>query len=412
MAQYFTDFRENAIATGTPAGWTARWTAGTVTYAIQNDTSGNNASGKRLFVDQGTTGTRLLSWNIIDADPARDRVQIKALVRHLVASDASANTYGGVVGRGSGATPSESAAGICLGTDSSGYDEDIRAWQVDAGTRTFTPQIGGEAGGVWNATDYFWLTADLDGVTDTVSIASAADPNTPIASGSRSDLTVTGAGWVGVLSYGSLTELQVLAFGVGTGGDAAPIGPVSPSAAPTIGTITPSGTTASVPYTGLDLYATGVEYRIDGGAWVDAGATNPIELTGLTESTPYDIEIRAYNADGPGPVSTLATFTTTAGTLVKGATITLYSGATPQASLTDLRVLWWDATAPDGTAPDYYSASESTDASGVLSIDLDAVTTLSVGDYGYLHVHKAGTLGNAYQDALVFAGAVQVQDIG
>lgn len=410
MARYFTDFRENSIGSGTPEGWTARWSSGSVTYAIENDASGNNASGKRLFVDQVSTGSRLLSWNKVDADPARDRVQIKALVRHLVVASASANVYGGVVGRGSGASPSENAAGICLGTDSTGFDEDIRPWQVSDGTKTFTPQIGGEAGGVWNKTDYYWLTADLDGVTDTVSIASAADPNTPIASGSRSDLTVTGAGWVGVVSFGSLTELQVLAVGIGTGGDSAPIEPVAPSTSPTIGTITPSGTTASVPYTGLDLYATGVEYRIDGGAWVDAGITSPIGLTGLTESTEYDIEIRAYNADGPGPISTPATFT--AGTLGKGVTITLYNGTTPQANLTDLRVLWWDATAPDGTAPDYYSATGSTDASGVLSIDINAVTALSVGDYGYLHVHKAGTLGNSYQDALVFAGAVQVQSIG
>lgn len=147
---------------------------------------------------------------------------------------------------------------------------------------------------------------------------------------------------------------------------------------------------------------------------VTAIGAQPVTVTGLTASTPYYLHfVHTDAAANDSAVASSAQFTTDAETVVvKGATITLYNGATPQSSLTDLRVLWWDATAPDGTAPDYYSSTESTDAAGLLSIDIDAVTALSVGDYGYLHVHKAGTLGNQYRDAVVFSGAVQVQDIG
>jgi len=413
MAQYFTDFRENAIASGTPAGWTARWSTSNFTRAIEADASGHNASGKRLALAGAVAAAmKGVSWNALDADADRATVQVRVLIRSFAQSDASANFYGGPYARGSGASSSENAVFGGMGTDSTGFDEDIRAAQAAAGSRTYV--FGGnDAGpGAWVPAGYYWLTTTISGTTATTTIASVSEPETVLHTAVKSDLTVTAAGHVGFLIFSSLANFHILAFSVGTGADTATFAPVAPTTAPTIGTITPSGTTASVPYTGLDLYATGVEYRLNGGAWVDAGVTNPIELTGLTESTPYDIEVRAYNAAGPGPVSTLATFTTTAGTTVKGATITLYSGATPQANLTDLRVLWWDATAPDGMAPDYYSATESTDAAGLLSIDLDAVTTLSVGDYGYLHVHKAGTLGNQYRDALVFAGSVQVQDIG
>ncbi|MCO6443626.1 MAG: fibronectin type III domain-containing protein [Anaerolineae bacterium] len=408
MAQYFTDFRENAIASGTPAGWTARWTTTGVTRAIQSQATGHNGSGKQLRVTHSTTAQRFTSWDVIDADPNRETIAVTMLARVAV-DGAGVNVFGGPGARGSGATGGENSLSAVFGSDSNGFEE-FRLAKALNGTRTYTVANAGSPDD-WEPTNYYWLTLTASGTTATLSVATVENPTVEIATAQITDAE-TGVGWAGVWTYGSLTDLQILAVGVGTGGDSAPRTPVAPTTSPTIGTITPSGTSASVPYTGLDLYATGVEYRIDGGAWVDAGVTNPISLSGLTESTEYDIELRAYNAAGPGPISTLATFTTTAGTLVKGATITLYNGSTLQANLTDLRVLWWDATAPDGTAPDYYSATESTDAAGLLSIDLDAVTALSVGDYGYLHVHKAGTLGNAYQDALVFAGAVQVQDIG
>lgn len=398
MAKFWEDWRTSTLD-AEPSGWTKLFvTAGTL-YRVEADTSGHAPAGRRLLIDKSATDRAAIRFDAVGT--LESDVQVRLLVRSVGGATAQ---YGGPAVRLSGAAGTETALYGSFAT--SGRISNV---QLNAGTSSVLG-FGGSVG-IYTTSGYYWLTITTSGSTVTTTIASVATPETIIDTATHT-AAVVGAGGVGIFASWSTAVLHVLAVGVGTDGDVAPYAPLPPTTAPTIGTITPSGTTASVPYTDLDPYATGVEYRIDGGAWVDAGVTNPIGLAGLTESTEYDIELRAYNAAGPGPISTLATFTTTAGTVVKGATITLYNGSTPQASLTDLRVLWWDATAPDGTAPDYYSATESTDASGVLSIDLDAVTTLSVGDYGYLHVHKAGTLGNAYQDALVFAGAVQVQDIG
>lgn len=398
MAKFWEDWRTSTLD-AEPSGWTKQFVTSGTLYRVEADTSGHAPAGRRLLIDKSATDRAAIRFDAVGA--LESDVQVRLLVRSVGGAIAQ---YGGPAARLSGAAGTETALYGAL--TSSGQIGNV---QLNAGASSVLG-YGGSTG-VYASSNYYWLTITASGSTVTTTIASVATPETIIDTATHT-AAVIGAGGVGIFASWTTAVLHVLAVGVGTGGDVAPYGPLAPTTAPTIGTITPSGTSASVPYTGLDPYATGVEYRIDGGAWVDAGATNPIGLAGMTESTEYDIELRAYNAAGPGPISTLATFTTTAGTVVKGATITLYNGSTPQANLTDLRVLWWDATAPDGTAPDYYSATESTDASGVLSIDIDAVTTLSVGDYGYLHVHKAGTLGNSYQDALVFAGAVQVQDIG
>lgn len=79
----------------------------------------------------------------------------------------------------------------------------------------------------------------------------------------------------------------------------------------TIGTITTTETTASVPYTYSTADFDTIEYRIDGGAPVTASAS-PQALTGLTSATTYGIEFRAVNAFGNGAWSTSAPFATSA----------------------------------------------------------------------------------------------------
>lgn len=147
---------------------------------------------------------------------------------------------------------------------------------------------------------------------------------------------------------------------------------------------------------------------------LDLGNVLAYSHTGLAAESPHSYRVRAYNAAGDGPWSASFGGDTTGAeaVAVKGAMITLYADSTPQASITGIRALWWDATAPDSTAPDYYTATASTDGSGVLTLDLDAATALDVGDYGYMVLHKDGTVGNQYRDALEFAGAVQITDIG
>lgn len=185
------------------------------------------------------------------------------------------------------------------------------------------------------------------------------------------------------------------------------------------GTTTASGTVSTNEATGT-LYWIASANATESAATVKAGGsqavsatgTQSVSVSGLTASTSYYLHY--LHRDGAGndsAVATSAQFTTEAEVVaVKGASIALYNGSTPQASITGIRALWWDVTAPDAT-PDYYTASASTDASGVLTLDLDATTALAIGDYGYLLLHKDGTLGNLYRDALEFAGAVQITDI-
>lgn len=84
-----------------------------------------------------------------------------------------------------------------------------------------------------------------------------------------------------------------------------------PAGVVTIGSITVGGTTASVPFEYSATDATGYQYQLDSGA-VQAVTTNPINLTGLTVSTPYSIKVRAVNAGLPGDWSATANFTTSA----------------------------------------------------------------------------------------------------
>lgn len=256
------------------------------------------------------------------------------------------------------------------------------------------------------------MTVTISGNSVVTQITSAADPGTILDTATMTGATVSAAGWAGFFVFSPLSNFHVLAFSVGTGGDSAPYGPLAPTSTPTIGTITPSGTGASVEYSGLDLYASAVEYRIDGGEWVNGGSSGSFSVSGLSESTEYDIEIRAVNADGGGPASAISTFETTAGMVLKGASIVLHNGSSPQIGIDDLRVFWWDSLTPTDSAPDYYNDTESTDGSGLLVLDLDAATALEIGDYGYLLVHKDGTIENEYRDALVFGGAIQLTDIG
>jgi surface protein len=91
------------------------------------------------------------------------------------------------------------------------------------------------------------------------------------------------------------------------------INPVAPSA-PTITSATPGNGTAAVAFTAPTSNGgsaiTDYEYRLDGGAWVSVGSTSsPFTITGLTNGTSYQVELRAVNGVGPGPESVPVTVT-------------------------------------------------------------------------------------------------------
>ncbi|WP_090369220.1 putative Ig domain-containing protein [Nitrosospira sp. Nl5] len=94
----------------------------------------------------------------------------------------------------------------------------------------------------------------------------------------------------------------------------------------------------------------------------------------------------------------------------KGIQITLNSRASlePVVSVTAITARFWDSATAAG-APLLKTDTASLDGSGVIELDIDSVTSLSVGDYGYLSLYKAGATP---ADDLHFAGRVPVVDIG
>lgn len=141
---------------------------------------------------------------------------------------------------------------------------------------------------------------------------------------------------------------------------------------------------------------------------VNATGVQNVSATGLSPATGYYWHYQQQDAaTNDSTVATSAQFTT-ASAAVKGASITLHDGTTPQASITNILALWWDAASPTG-APAFESSTASTDASGVMTLDLDNDTALAIGATGFLMLYKLD--GTDHRDSLVFAGQVDVVDI-
>ena len=143
---------------------------------------------------------------------------------------------------------------------------------------------------------------------------------------------------------------------------------------------------------------------------VSTTGVKAFSATGLLPSTAYYAHFHHRDAsNNDSTVSSSSSFTTAAsGT--KGARVSLFSGASAQASLTDLTVCWWDITTPHTWgAPLLKVNNEATDGSGLLEISLAGVTALALGAKGFLLVYKAD--GGDSNQSLLFGGQVEVVSI-
>ena len=61
-----------------------------------------------------------------------------------------------------------------------------------------------------------------------------------------------------------------------------------------------------------DYPITDIEYRLDGGVWVSSGGTVTFTISGLTNLTSYDVEIRAISSFGASAPSDTKSATPTA----------------------------------------------------------------------------------------------------
>lgn len=132
--------------------------------------------------------------------------------------------------------------------------------------------------------------------------------------------------------------------------------------------------------------------------------------TGLAPSTTYYTYFHHQDASGNNSTVSAASSFTTAASGVKGVQVQMHSLTTASANLTGLTALWWDATTPHTFgAPTYATNSATTDAAGVLTLDLSGSTSLAIGSPGFLLVYKLD--GSDPDDSLEFAGQIDVVDI-
>lgn len=116
---------------------------------------------------------------------------------------------------------------------------------------------------------------------------------------------------------------------------------------------------------------TRVEYSLDGDTWVDtATLSTSFSLTGLTNGTPVNVQVRAINAIGTGQASVVATATPRT---VPGAP-TAVAAASNTASLD---VSWTAPTSDGGSAVTGYTARAYADATATTVIASCATSTTS-----------------------------------
>lgn len=142
---------------------------------------------------------------------------------------------------------------------------------------------------------------------------------------------------------------------------------------------------------------------------VSSTGTQNASGTGLTASSTYYPHFQHKDAAGnDGTVSTGPSFTTAAA-VIKGIQLSLKQadGTTDAASLTGLYYHIWDALNPGG-ASDTNGSTETTDASGVLEININSFTA-SIGGEVFLFVYDLD--GTEDKDSVCFAGRVPVVDI-
>lgn len=432
MGQYQADFSAESLGVKTDiAGWTRRWDYGfsgaNASMEIVADAEGQGGKALRFTSNQNVRN--LLSLDALDGS---GELECAILCRYTRQSGFSGPS---IVLRGSGTDQTETGA-IGQILDDAGSAK-LRIYRY----------LGG-GGGNFSLDDFLGVTNGLywlkfkanSGTVFTVDLYDATDLSL-VANHTFDPSEIAGAGWAGLFAFSAGAVYDVLDFLAATAGDTVTLyvpgggdatAPVlsSPTGSATGATTADGGvatdegngtlyavcTTSATPPSIAQVKAgqdhTGAAAAYDTSQAVSVTGAQAVAATGLTASTAYYWHfLQADAAGNDSNIVTSAQFTTDAAAPaeVEGVSITLYQsdGTTPAANLTNIVALWWAAAAPSG-APDIESATESTDGSGVFTLDLSA-GALSVGQTGFLLLYDLDSVD--HRDSLVFAGQEAVVDI-
>ena len=364
MAQYYWAATADKVGTGVPAGFTDRFVTSGITYAIEADAT--SPTGYRLRLTLSATGRRLLSLNAVDSDSDRATVKIRALVKSQTGTT-TASSYAGVGARASGSAGAGFAVTAPLRRGDGGGSNRSVGLQIMDNDTLETADFYGTA--AWSADTYVWIGLDLDGTGYDVLTSNDAGATTR-ASGSGT-VDITGAGWVGIWSFsGNADPYDVAVLTIATGSSPAFYDEPSEN------------------------------FNADAGSFT---------LTGGAVDFSYESSVNEFNADAGSFTLTGGTVTFSAADPVKGVRVRLYDGSADVGAITGISALVWAATDPDATAADFYTATASTDSSGWLELNLNAVGTVDIDDNVYVIAWKRD--GTDVEDSLGWQGVIPVVDI-
>jgi len=143
----------------------------------------------------------------------------------------------------------------------------------------------------------------------------------------------------------------------------------------TVGVKTSSTINLTLPTAADDVAVTGYQYRVNGGSWIDNGASTSVAISGLTPLTSYTIDARAYDTI-PNYSSTLSVTTSTYRAGALGSTILLTTGPVDS---NPAGILYNDVEIGDeGKWFSFYIVTAP--ASGTLEIDPDGTFTFTGPD--------------------------------
>lgn len=222
MAQYNDLIADLAIGSygngnGTITGWTQSWakTNAFRQYSVNADAAA--PSGKSLKVNHTTNTRTLLQNDAISADAGRDNLKVLMLVRsNRAASGTTASIDGGILAYGGGSASSETGLVAAAG-DNTSTQRSINIQEYASGSTTAKDVIGAPAPTI------YWLELAINAGAYTVTAWNETElDGAPIATSTGTTSISNANNYVGIFSFVSGCDFDVLWYSAGTAGDSAP----------------------------------------------------------------------------------------------------------------------------------------------------------------------------------------------